>query len=115
MFARQLERRKAKGEITAEQALGQAKSVDDFIGPSLRAVLNDPAVDSAVSAQPPEQVPSALGQVQAAILSDSQKLSAIEHEILQTQDEFKVALYALGDAREELKRLDEPQVTPGPR
>ena len=115
LFTRQLERRKAKGEVTAEQALSQAKTADDFVGPSLRAVLSDAAIDSAASAQAPEQVPSALGQVQAAIAADSEKLNAIQHEILRTQDELTAALSALAEAREELKRPDEPQAAPGPR
>jgi len=115
LFSRQLERRLARGEISADEARRQARTADDFTGPPLRAVLDDRSLDSPEAGSGAEPVPSGLGDVQAAITAESERLKALQRDILRTQDELRAAVSGLTEAREELSRPEGRESTPAPR
>ena len=115
LYTRQVERRVGGGEITAEQARREAKTAEDFIGPSLRAVPDAPPRRPDAGEPGSAQAPDSIGAVQAAIAADSEVLKATEQEILWTQGELTAALSELARAREELGRSGEPGKVPASR
>ncbi len=97
-----LDVRVRRGEITAEQARAQAKGWQEYVSPSLRALLEGPVTP--VPASPPEPTAWVQVDMQAAISAESAELVGLQHEILQTQDGLRTAISDLAAARDELGR-----------
>jgi hypothetical protein len=115
LYSRRLDRRLAKGEITADEAKRQAKTIDDFVGPSLRVLMNAPSLDPKAPLPKADPAPDVIGDVQRAITADSVKLTNMETAIGVTQNELKEALSDLSRTQDELARFEKADAaTPHP-
>lgn len=115
LYAKRLEGRAAKGEMTQEEARKEAKGFDDFVWPALKAVLDDRELDSKEPLPAPEPAPLVISEVQVAIVADSAKLTALEQAISQTQSDLKTALSDLARAQDELDRANRGDLPAAPR
>jgi hypothetical protein len=115
LYAKRLEQRVARGEISQEESRRQARAFDDFVWPALKAVLDDRGLDSNAPPAAPEPAPQLISDVQVAIVADSATLTALEKAISQTQDELKGALADLARAQDELDRANRGEAAAAPR
>jgi hypothetical protein len=115
LFARQLDRRRSRGEITADEAYALAKTPGDFEGPALKALLNDPSLDLKGPSGPIEPAPAVIGDLQAAIAKESKELGALEGAIGQAQNDLRAALPEQARAVDALARFGKGEAVPTPR
>ena len=93
LYSKQLALRRFRGEITAEQSMNQVKTLDSFISPEIREVIDDASLDSKESTDmilPP--LPPTADEVRAAIVKDSAELTSLEHEVTKAENELTAAL-----------------------
>jgi hypothetical protein len=106
IYSRHLANRQMKGEITAADVQRQAKSVNDFVWPDLKKVLDDPRLDLPPAKPTPVAEPDNIADMNAALAADSTRLVDVQREVVQAQNGLKAAEADLASARDELAQLD---------
>jgi hypothetical protein len=106
IYARQLALRLARGELTPIEAQQQAKTVDDFVWPALKKIMDDPTLDVALAAPAPEPVPDNQVDEDASLKRDSKRLTDRQHDVSEAQNALAAAQSDLTAAREQIGQLD---------
>jgi hypothetical protein len=106
LYSKRLGARLARGEISADEAKRQARTLDDFIWPSLKSLLADPSIETTAQAPRIEPAPNVISEVQVAILADSARLTSLVKAVGQTQNDLKAAITELARVQDELARFE---------
>lgn len=103
LLATQLEIRRKRGEITAEEAARQARPWSDFVSPGLRGLLERPPSDA--SGTPPSAgPPQSLSAANVEIKGESDALVGLQRAVGQAQSELSQGISDLTQAEGDLDR-----------
>jgi hypothetical protein len=113
LFTLRLETRRARGEISADEARRQAAKWQDFASPALRALLEDPALDASGPPAAQERQPKDAGEVRAALQEDSKRLVSLQEALTLAETQLSGEISGLSQARSEYDAFIRAQAAPG--
>ena len=111
MYAIQLKMRQRRGEVTADEAHGRAKTWSDFVWPSLREALDSPVPAPSIRGEPGASEPKDRSGLEAALTSESERLVGLQHAILKLQADLSQTQSELAQGVAELGKLERSQAS----